>query len=197
MFKICRFSDFERHWKNYISSSPKFQRTVLLKRVQTHSDSWSYEWFTSVDFHGTLLWLYFMSNCHNNLSCSFLLCSRIYCLDNCKPRASISRKFIAKVSVNCSSQVEFYGIVENLYFFQHHEKALPTSSRSVHFGNFQSNNALLYLNVVWSHDLPLITENLHLIAMVYHWCLHMSFWIGSFDWLISGPIRLNFNTDQL
>lgn len=119
---------------------------------------------------------------------------RIYCLDNCKPRASLSRKFIAKVSVNCSSQVEFYGIVENLYFFQHHEKALPTSSRSVHFGNFQSNNALLYLNVVWSHDLPLITENLHLIAMVYHWCLHMSFWIGSFDWLISGPIRLNFNT---
>lgn len=189
-----------RFWEaleNYISSSPKSQRTVLLKRVQTHSDSWSYEWFTSVDFHGTLLWLYFMSNCHNNLSCSFLLFSRIYCLDNCKPRASISRKFIAKVSVNCSSQVEFYGIVENLYFFQHHEKALPTSSRSVHFGNFQSNNALLYLNVVWSHDLPLITENLHLIAMVYHWCLHMSFWIGSFDWLISGPIRLNFNTDQL
>lgn len=122
---------------------------------------------------------------------------RIYCLDNCKPRASLSRKFIAKVSVNCSSQVEFYGIVENLYFFQHHEKALPTSSRSVHFGNFQSNNALLYLNVVWSHDLPLITENLHLIAMVYHWCPHMSFWIGSFDWLISGPIRVNFNTDQL
>lgn len=107
---------------------------------------------------------------------------RIYCLDNCKPRASLSRKFIAKVSVNCTSQVEFYGIVENLYFFQHHEKALPTSSRSVHFGNFQSNNALLYLNVVWSHDLPLnyrkFTFNCHGISLMSaHVFLNRKFWL--------------------